>query len=178
MSVESFVAHLEELAMDGRARGALAALRRGIGVAPGTAPSTWPHVAPYLPQDVSAREEAAYYAVASLFALYRRSGQAVAKPPEQPWDFGVTLRRLAERRPVARSGIERRFLALLDARFDDLPYYLRQLMVQVREAEVAMDWERLLRDLVYWSSRDLTVQRRWARRFYAREEVKPDAEPA
>lgn len=179
MSAESFVAHLEGLATGREGRGALAALRRGLGADPGTAPSTWPYVARYLPQEVSRREEEVCYLVAVFFALYQRAGQVVVKPSEPHWDMGATLNRVADRRRVARPGIERRFLALLDARFEDVPHYLRQLIVQVREAAVPIDWAQLFRDLLHWSASDLRVQRRWASRFYAQqEEAKPDAEPA
>src|SRR5436190_6501763 len=72
---EAFIAHLEALAErvearnDSRSRAALAGLRRGLGRAPGTVAEVEPHVAPFLPERPSWRDDA-YYLVASLFAVY------------------------------------------------------------------------------------------------------------
>ena len=64
-----FITYLEGLA-EREERGALAALRRGLGQPPGTVAAIFPYVVPWLPQDPAPWEEAAYYLIAALFALY------------------------------------------------------------------------------------------------------------
>jgi CRISPR type I-E-associated protein CasB/Cse2 len=64
---QPFITYLESLRED---RGALAALRRGLGQPPGTAREMYPYVVRWLPAEASAQREAAYFLVAALFAYH------------------------------------------------------------------------------------------------------------
>lgn len=73
-------------------------------------------------------------------------------------------------------GMERRILAMLDADFGQLDVHLRHAVGLLRTAErpIPVDWERLVRDLIYWDHREHFIQRRWASdwwRHYSLEEV-------
>ena len=68
-----FVAHLEKLhAADDRA--ALARLRRGLGKDSGTVAEMHPLVMPWLPTNLSVRQEDAFYLVAALYATHPEPG--------------------------------------------------------------------------------------------------------
>lgn len=159
---QRFVGYLRELvAREDRA--ALAALRRGLGKAPGEAAESHRYVVPFT-SDLSARREAAYYQVAALFAWHQGSWQADSADPHST-NLGASLERLAAR--SMGSSVERRFVALLNSHADDLDAHLRQVVGLLKAGDVPIDWARLLRDLQHWDSEDRQVQRAWARAFWA-----------
>ena len=167
---EAFAAFLEGLA--GREdRGALAALRRGLGKTPGAAAEAHRFVVPWLPPQAGVWEEDAYYLVASLFALHPVSWRRDAENP-RPTDFGASMDRLAA--ATNRESVERRFTGLLNAHAADLAEHLRHAVAQLRSREVPVDWARLLRDVKSWNRGDCRVQRRWARSFWASSSPKTD----
>ena len=151
-----FVEYLESLRED---RGALAALRRGLGQPPGTVPDMYRYVVPWLPAEPNRQREAAYYALAALFAYHPAAGGtgnmgdhfALTRDPKRD-----------------NTAIERRFTALLAAHPDDLDFHLRQTIGFLRSKEVSINWHQLLADLLVWSDPDRRpqVQQRWARSFW------------
>lgn len=150
-----FVDYLQRLA-EGQERGALAALRRGLGQPPGTAAEMFPYVVPYLPPNPSRTQEAAYYLTASLFALHPKAGGQ-----------GNMGSHLAQTRTESGDdALERRFTALLSAHVDDLPFYLRQAASYLKSKEVPIDWNQLLKDLQAWDHPDRYVQKAWANAFW------------
>lgn len=151
-----FVEYLEGLRED---RGALAALRRGLGQPPGTVAGMYRYVVPWLPDEASRRQEAAYYLLAALFA-YHPAGQDTG-------NMGNHFARTCE--PGGdNTAIERRFTALLAAHPDDLDSYLRQAISFLRSKEVPVNWQQLFSDLQRWHYENRTVQRDWARSFWGR----------
>ncbi len=120
---ERFIAYLESLRED---RAALAALRRGLGQPPGSQPSMYPYVEPFLHPNIRYLERA-YYLIASLFAYHPQSGGS--------GNLGdhFALARAAQPDSAA---VERRFVALLAAHPDDLPFYLRQAISLLRSKEI------------------------------------------
>lgn len=162
----ALVQHLQGLA-ERDDRGALAALRRGLGKEPGAAPDMYRHVEPYLSGAYTEQVNAAYV-VASLFGLH----PVPWKPPEDPpWNtsFGWSLRHVRFRDDGGENeGVTRRFTALLSCERDALPTHLRQLLALLRSQHenTAVDWEQLLRDIVDWERDDRRVQRRWAEAFW------------
>ena len=68
---QPFVEFLEGLRDD---RGALAALRRGLGQPPRTEAGMYRYVVPWLPEDTKPWREAAYYQIAALFACHPAAG--------------------------------------------------------------------------------------------------------
>lgn len=165
-----FITYLEGLA-ERQDRGALAALRRGLGQPPGTVAAMYPYVVPWLPKDVRPWEEAAYYLIAALFALY--------PSPSGTGNLGASFRQAQPKEPPAPEGerispVERRFTVLLAAHPDDLPDHLRQAVSFLKSKEVAVNWHQLFADIQQWNRLDRRVQREWARAFWARRWESPE----
>ena len=59
---------------------------------------------------------------------------------------------------------ERRFINLLDADSEQLPNRLRQMISLLREQN--LDFEDLLKGLLYWNDERKRTQNTWAREFY------------
>jgi len=153
---QPFVTYLESLCND---RGALAALRRGLGQPPGTVASMYPYVAHWLSEDTPTWQEAAYYLIASLFAYHPAEG-----------GVGNMGRHFARTRDPQgdNTAIERRFTALLAAHPDDLDFYLRQAVSFLKSKQVPVNWHQLLSDVLAWGHPDRYVQKQWARAFWGR----------
>ena len=151
-----FISYLESLRED---RGALAALRRGLGQPPGEAREMYPYVVRWLPAEASAQREAAYYLVAALFAYHPDPGGS--------GNLGQAFRRTLDPNGD-NTAIERRFTALLTAHPDDLPFYLRQAISFLKSKEVPVDWHQLFADVLAWGHPAGCVQKKWARAFWGR----------
>jgi CRISPR system Cascade subunit CasB len=158
-----FVAYLQGLA-EKEERGALAALRRGLGQPPGTVPAMYPYVVPWLPQEGGAWREAPYYHVAALFALHPAAGGS--------GNLGAAFR--LARGDEENEAVERRFTALLAAHPDDLPDYLRQAVGFLRSKDVAIDWDQLFQDIQHWGLPTRMVQKKWAGAFWGRVDTNRD----
>jgi CRISPR system Cascade subunit CasB len=160
---ERFVDYLHSLAAR-EDRGALAALRRGLG-RPSPPAEVLRLVVPHLPAD-RPWEHKWYLLVASLFAMHpERGGRG---------NLGETFHRLGNH-PSA----QKRFVALLDADAEDVPHRLRQAVALARSKPVPVDWYRLLKDLTRWNDEDRKVQENWARAYWRpSSENQGQAEPA
>jgi len=153
--VHPFVRHLQELREN---RGALAALRRGLGQPPGTVSSMYPYIVPWLKDNTPPSEEAAYYLIAALYAYHPQEG-GVGNMGDHFWQA---------RDPTGdMTALERRFTALLAAHPDDLAFYLRQAVSYLKSKEVPIEWSQLLADVLAWDHPERYVQRRWARSFWS-----------
>ncbi len=152
-----FVTYLQSLAQK-EDRGALAALRRGLGQPPGTVAAMYPYVVPWLPSEAGQRIEAVYYTVAALYALHPMPGGE--------GNLGASFRRAQgnEENPA----IERRFTALLAAHPDDLADYLRQAVSFLKSRETPIDWSQLMADIQRWDHPAHIVQKAWASAFWGR----------
>ena len=151
-----FITYLEGLRDD---RGALAALRRGLGQPPGDAWEMYPYVVRWLSAEPSARREAAHYLVAALFAYHPDPGGS--------GNLGQAFRRTLDPNGDD-TATERRFTALLTAHPDDLPFYLRQAISFLQSKEVPVDWHQLFADVLAWGNPAGYVQKQWARAFWGR----------
>lgn len=169
---ESFIEYLR--ALDQRDRGALAALRRSLGFAPGAYPPAYPVVERFAAKD-GTREplRQALYLSAGLFALNPRH--------QRRRSFADAL---AQARIDRKSeSIERRFIALLSADAETLPTHLRHAVQLLAAGELGFDFASLLDDLAVWldpwraDERDRTRQR-WARDFYRRLGLAEDTDAA
>ena len=158
----AFIRRLQELATN-QDRGALAALRRGLGRPPGAAAEMFRYVEPWLPERRSADQEAAYYLIASLFAMHPKS--------VSEGNLGQHLASI--RKEGADDALERRFSALLAAHPDDLPNYLRQAVSMLKSKETPINWDQLLRDVQAWDAPDRRVQKAWARAFWGKSNHTP-----
>lgn len=165
-NAEAFIKFLTRLSEEEN-RGALAALRRGLGLRPGEAPEMFPYVVPFLPANPSKDQENAYYLIASLFAFHAMNcdqgnlGNHLAACIESSND---------------KEAIERRFVALLNCHIDDLADTLRQSISYLKSKEKPVNYLQLLNDLLLWPHRDRIVQRRWASGFWGRSAVPADVE--
>lgn len=138
---------------DSRAK---AVLKHSLAFEPGMHFPAFPYVEPFLQGEVTQWRRNVHYLVAGLWAAYRTEegngslslGQALALlPPEKK-----------------TSSLENRFIALLDADEDQLPYRLRQLVALLKETP--LDFDKLLKDLLYWHVDSKYTQRRWAQEYY------------
>lgn len=164
-----FIAYLQSLG-EGEDRGALASLRRGLGRKPGSVPEMYRYVVPFIPQNIPTGQEAAYYLVASLFALH----------PKSSFQGNLGDHLAATRDQNNSDALERRFTSLLTAHPDDLPDYLRQIVSYLKSKEVPVNWDQLFRDLQSWDHPDWreNVQRHWARTFWRRSPLLDQSESA
>lgn len=151
-----FIRYLEGLRDN---RGALAALRRGLGQRPGTMTEMYRYVVPWLPADAAPWLETAYYLVAALFAYHPAAGGT----------GNVGDHFVRARDPHGSDmAVERRFNVLLSAHPDDLGVFLRQAVSFLRSKNVPVNWHQLLRDVMAWGHPDRYIQREWAQAFWAR----------
>lgn len=157
-----FINYLRSLADDDRRRGALAALRRGLGKPLGAEPSAYRYVVPFLSPSASKTHENAYYLVAALFSLH--PGELTTG---NMGDHLGIIRRTSE----SAESIDRRFSALLSCHSDDLPVYLRQMISILKSKEIDVNWDELLADLIQWNYQDRRIQKKWARGFWGRVET-------
>jgi CRISPR system Cascade subunit CasB len=149
------VLHLKELARNDD-RGALAAMRKGLGKPPGTVPEMFEHVLPFISQRASAADEDASFLLASLFASYPDgSGQG---------DMGAVFKRIGQ--ATGSDSVESRFVAMLKCHGDELPDHLRHAVALARSKESLIDWDQLLYDIKHWDDEDRSVQRRWGRSYW------------
>ena len=149
--IDRFVGHLEKL-REQQDRGALAALRRGVGSSPGTAVEMYPHILPWAPH--RKRAEDACYIVGSLFALHQEKGGT--------GNLGKAFSMVKD----PSESLEKRFIALLNSHRDDLPNHLRQAVSLLKAKDVPIDWRQLLRDILSWDHEARFVQQQWAREFW------------
>ena len=143
-------------------RGAFAALRRGLGVPPGSAPEMHRYVAPWAGGERSRWREDVYYIVAALFAFH---------PCDWPRDDSDRYTNLGSSFASIAGGdshdaVERRFTALLSVRAEDLHVHLRHAVSLLKAKDAPINWARLLRDLMSWNDEDRWVQRNWAKAFW------------
>ncbi|MCC6388233.1 MAG: type I-E CRISPR-associated protein Cse2/CasB [Dehalococcoidia bacterium] len=151
-------------------RGAMSALRRGLGAPDGYSAERSRVVAPFVPANARDADEAAMYMVASLFALHPHHTLVNEDMPRSR-GLGATLARIRIRADGDEDkGVERRFILALDSDAEHLPERLRHLvtLLDARLPGAPVDYFALFQDILDWHAADHRVQRRWARGFYAR----------
>jgi CRISPR system Cascade subunit CasB len=134
-----------------------AVLRRSLAFDPGIFPPAYPYVEPFVQdQDNSWRREMLYL-VAGLWAAHWREGRVGI-----PMSIGKAC--AAHRDASGSTSTERRFINLLDADRDQLPNRLRQMIALLNDQ--AIDFDALLKGLLYWNDERKRTQNTWARHFY------------
>lgn len=142
-----------------------AALRRSLAFAPGRFAPAYPYVEPFLKEEDNAWRREVYYLVAGLWASHWREGRSGS-----PLSIGKAC---AVYQEASRSAsTERRFVNLLDADSEQLSHRLRQMIALLKDQNI--DFDDLLRKLIYWNDDRRHTQNAWARDFYRN--VNPESE--
>jgi len=134
-----------------------AVLRRSLAFDPGKFAQAYPYVEPFLKGEDNSWRREVLYLVAGLWATHWREeqrGQLI------PIGKACAAHQLAS----GSTSTERRFITLLDADPDQLPNRLRQMVALLKEQ--AIDFDDLLKRLLYWNDDQKSTQNAWARDFY------------
>lgn len=169
---EEFIKYLQKLAKDDR--GAIAALRRSLGFAPGAYPPAFPSIERFAVKgDDTPWQRQALYLTAGLFAMHPHHAESQS--------LAAVLARVMTQKK--KPGIERRFIALLATEPEELPDHLRQVVSLLVADRTAIDYAALHDDLRRWleprgfERRD-ELRQRWARAFYRAAVPQPEADTA
>ncbi len=154
---EKFISYLEKFVRDEN-RAALAHLRRGLGKDSGNATEMFPYILGWT-ANLYPKDENAYFLVASLIGLYPTNSW---KSDEKYNNLGKSLSFLKDE----SESIEKRFVALLNSDFEDLPNHLRQIISLLKSKEAPINWLLLLKDIKFWEHENRNVQRQWAKGFW------------
>ncbi|MHB8764969.1 MAG: type I-E CRISPR-associated protein Cse2/CasB [Deferrisomatales bacterium] len=153
--MSGFISWLEERnAGDTRVR---AILRRSLAFDPGDFPPAYPYVEPFVKDEDRSWRRQVHYLVAGLWADHWREGRSGV-----PQSLGRAC--AAKQLASGSASTERRFITLLDADRDQLPHRLRQMVALLKEQVI--DFDDLLRKLLYWNDDQRRTQNAWARDFY------------
>lgn len=164
--MSGLITRLEERnAGDSRLR---AVLRRSLAFDPGAFPPAYPYVEPFVGDTESTWRRSAMYLTAGLWAQHWRSGR---RGPGLPLGQACAAHQAAS----GSSSTERRFINLLDADSDQVPHRLRQMIALLKDQEI--DFDRLLRGLLYWNDDRKRTQNSWARDFYRQANAEPAGDP-
>jgi CRISPR system Cascade subunit CasB len=96
-----------------------------------------------------------------------RAVRRAGSPPHAWGRQGLGRAARVESEGNKRDGVERRFVALLNASPHDLAEHLRHAIALLRSKKIPVDWAQLLRDVQDWNWPNHPVQRNWARAFWA-----------
>lgn len=153
--MSGFIEMLEKLnARDTRVR---AVLRRSLAFDPGAYPDAFPYVEPFVRGNDDQWRREMLYLAAGLWAAHWRAGRS---DPQVSLGKACALHQLHSK----SQSVERRFINLLDADDEQLPYRLRHMVTLLKEHNI--DFESLLNGLLFWRSEKKGTQNQWAREFY------------
>ena len=163
--MSTFIEWLEELnERDTKVR---AVLRRSLAFDPGGYVPAFPYVEYRIKDEDSAWRREMHYLVAGLWAMHRREGRTGplmsigGACAEYDKDKRSSMIKDDQHKLTST---EKRFINLLDADADQLPHRLRQMVALLKE--YPLDFDQLLKDLMYWNSSKKTTQTIWARDYY------------
>lgn len=138
-------------------RGALAALKKGLGRPLGTVTSMHRYVAGWANSSYESTNDM-YYLVASLFAYY-------PEHTDENENGGDIYRKVQD--TFRSDNIEKRFIILLDSDEQTFAKHLQRMVGLAKSKNIKINWKTLLYDLCYWTHEDGFVQKNWARAFWA-----------
>jgi CRISPR system Cascade subunit CasB len=165
--MSGFIGWLEGL--DAEDRKVRAVLRRSLAFEPGMFVPAYPYVEPFVSDKDSAWRREMLYLVAGLWAEHWREGER-----GRPVSLGEAC--AAHQAATKSTSTERRFINLLDADADQLPHRLRQMVALLKDQ--AIDFEGLLKGLLYWNGDQKRTQNAWARDFYRNTYIATERERA
>ncbi len=134
-----------------------AVLRRSLAFDLGTYVPAYPYVEPFVKGEDNSFRRMMFYLVAGLWATHWRDGRIGALMP-------IGKASAAQQAASGSTSTERRFINLLDADFDQLPHRIRQMVALLKEQNI--DFDALLKGLLYWNDDQKRTQNAWARDFY------------
>jgi CRISPR system Cascade subunit CasB len=134
-----------------------AVLRRSLSFDPALFPPAYPFVEPFVKDEDNSWRREMFYLVAGLWAAHWREGRSSV-----PMAIGKAC--AAYQTTSGSASTERRFINLLDADAGQLPHRLRQMIALLKDQVV--DFEDLLKGLLYWNDDQKRTQNAWARDFY------------
>lgn len=153
--MSGFIEWLEDLNLrDTKVR---AVLRRSLAFEPGTFPAAYPYVEPFVKDVGDGWHREMHYLVAALWAMHWREGRGADS-------VNIGKACAVHRVQSGSLSTERRFISLLDADRDQLPYRLRQLVALLKDQSINFDI--LLKGLKHWNDERKGTQNGWARDFY------------
>jgi len=163
--MSGFIKWLEKLnESDTRVR---AVLRRSLAFDPGAFVPAYPYVEPFLKGEDNAWRREILYLVAGLWATHWREGR-IGTP--MPIGKACAVFDSEKRKTMSKNdrqkmtSTEKRFVTLLDADRDQLAHRLRQMITLLKEHPI--DFDALLKGLIYWNDDQKHTQNAWARDFY------------
>lgn len=146
-----------------------AVLRRSLAFAPGQFVPAYPYVEPWVKNEQSYWRREMHYLVAGLWAAHWRQGRSGA-----PTSIGRAC--ASHQQASGSTSTEWRFITLLDADPDQLPNRLRQMTALLKDQVI--DFEALLKGLLYWNDERKRTQNNWARDFYQQSTLKTKKKPS
>lgn len=153
--MSSFIEWLEGLnEKDTKVR---AVLRRSLAFDPGMFVPAYPYVEPFVTDEDNSWRRKMFYLVAGLWAAHWREGRT--GPPMRIGKACATFQMQS-----GSTNTERRFISLLDADASQLPHRFRQMLAFLKEQTI--DFDELLKGLLYWNDDLKRTQNAWARDFY------------
>jgi CRISPR system Cascade subunit CasB len=158
--MSTFIEMLEEMSKkESKVR---AVLKRSLAFDPGAYPPAFPYVERRLGEDDGNWKRSVYYLVAGLWAMNWKEGHGAG----QYLPSACSALYFANEKSLST---ERRFIGLLDADEEQLPYRIRQMVALLKE--YIIDYDALLKDLISWNHPDKFVQIKWAKVFYKTESM-------
>jgi CRISPR system Cascade subunit CasA len=154
-----FLPHLAKLVEDENL-GALAELRQSLIYPRGMAPEAAKHVLPFLREAAGRRERVLYYRVAAWVALHREQARGISVAQAMRGLHDMTA---SGDEPSSASAMLEDLLA---AHRDDVAERVGAALPWIYERGLAVDWELLLHDLIFWGRRDALVEREWLQQFW------------
>jgi len=145
-----------------------AVLRHSLAFDPGAFPPAFPYVEPFVGNESSEWNREMHYLIAGLWAAHWREGRVAV-----PVSIGMAC--AAHQAVSGSTSTERRFITLLDSTKEELPHRLRQMVALLKDHSI--DFEALLKGLVYWIDDRKRTQNAWARDFYRNLQDDTDTEP-
>lgn len=134
-----------------------ATLRRSLSFDPGTFVLAYPYVEPFVKGEGSSWNREVHYLIAGLWAAHWREGRI-----GMPISIGKAC--AIYRATSGSSSTETRFMALLNCDTDQLPHHLRQMIALLQEQNI--DFDAMMRGLLFWNDEQKRTQNAWARDFY------------
>ncbi|MCX5815772.1 MAG: type I-E CRISPR-associated protein Cse2/CasB [Proteobacteria bacterium] len=145
-----------------------AVLRRSLAFDPGTYVPAYPYVEPFVKDEDNPWRREMHYLVAGLWAMHWREGQK-----GKPTSLGQAC--ATYQMASGSTNTENRFINLLDADPDQLTHRLRQTIALLKEHSI--DFDALLKGLLYWNDDQKRTQNSWARDFYRNIKHENETEP-